>query len=387
MKLAAGVKERTAAQEALQKLQRDLEGASKEKATLFSEHESLKDMLEALRSERAKLAEALEVSKAKLAATEAQRTEQAERAEQLQQELGAAVAGREATDRKLADLESQLVAATLQHKSLSKQCESAHQGSRHLQAQLEQAQATHKELSNNHSKAQDTIRSLLEKVARFITEKESLAHDVSNKTTQLKEAAEAAERAQEEGEAQITDAAKRAAEEREKQQFRIKKLETELLSSKTQLEESEALLKAAEASGSVLRAKLADAQSKVIFQPLFCCVQATPIYHPLQGRLLESHTASRQGNRYSLHTMLLRCWVSYQGNVGDNNVLRSVAGARSADRDCQDRHRAARGHSSSRIRPGRRREGRDESQGSAELRHCPGGAAQQPAAQSEGSSL
>ena len=305
-------------------MQRDLEGASKEKAKLFSEQESLKVMLEALRSERAKLAEALKGSEAKLAATEAQRTEQAERAEQLQQELGAAVASREATDRKLADLESQLVAATLQHKSLSKQCESVQQGSRDLQAQLEQAQARHKELSNNHGEAQDTIRSLSEKVARFNTEKEGLAHDISKKTTQLKEAAEAAERAQEEGEAQITDAARRAAEEREKQQFRIKKLETELLSSKTHVNELEALLKAAEASASVLRAKLADAQIKVIFQPLLWYDQATRLYNPLQGRLLVSHAASRQGRCSGLHTLLQRCWHSCEGDIRDWNVLRSV---------------------------------------------------------------
>ena len=68
---------------------------------------------------------------------EAQRTEQAERSKQLQQELAAAVAGREAADHKLAELESQLLAATLQHKVLSRQHESAQQGSRELQAQLD----------------------------------------------------------------------------------------------------------------------------------------------------------------------------------------------------------------------------------------------------------
>ena len=263
-KLAQGVKESAAAQEALESQGRDLVGISKEKAALSSEHDSLKDMLEALRGERAKLAEALDASEAKLAATEAQRTEQAERAEQLQQELAAAVTGREATEQKLVELESELLGATLQHRNLSKQHESAQQGSRDLETQLSSAQAAHEELSNKHDDAQNTMKSLREKVADLSKENEHLAKEASSKDAKLKEAVEAADRAQEEAEAQVTEAARKAAEEGEAQQFRIKNLETELRSSKTHIQELEALLKAAEASESVLKAKLAESHSKVI---------------------------------------------------------------------------------------------------------------------------
>ena len=266
-KLVQSVKERAATQDTLQSLREDLQGATEEKAALSSEYDSLKDMLEALRGERAKFAEALEASEARLATTEAQHTQQAERSERLQQELAAAVASREVvTDQKLAELEGQLLGATLQHKDLSRQHETAQQGSRNLQAELEQEQSAHQELLKRHGEAQDTIDSLREKVAGLTKDKEGLVHELSDKDAMLKEAAEAADRAQEEAETQITEAARRAAEEGEAHRFRVKNFETDLRSSKTQIEELEALLKASEASESVLKAKLATAQSKVVLQ-------------------------------------------------------------------------------------------------------------------------
>ena len=169
------------------------------------------------------------------------------------------------------------MAATLQHKDLSGQHQSALQGSQDLRAQLEQAQAAHEELSKKHSEAQDTIKSLTEKVAgltkeneSLTKEKEGLALEVSSKDAKLREAVEAADRAQEEAEAQITDAARKAAEEGEAHQFRAKNIEADLRSSETHVEELEALLKASEASESVLKARAADAQSKVTPSTSFC---------------------------------------------------------------------------------------------------------------------
>ena len=264
--------ESTAARETLSNLQRDLNASEKERQALTSEHNSLKDTVEALRGERAKLAQALKGSEARAVATEGQRLMQAQRAERLQQELAAAVAGREAADVKLADLESQLVAATLQHKQLRAKHESAQQGSRDLQSHLTKARSAHEELSSHHSKAQDTIASLKEELAILSKEKEGLAQEVSNRDAQLKEAVEAADRAQEEAEAQVTDTARKAAEESEKQAFRIKNLESDLRSSRTHIEELEALLKASEASESVLKTKLAESQAKVANPCLFTTV-------------------------------------------------------------------------------------------------------------------
>ena len=82
-----GAEESAAAHDTLQSLRRDVEAASKDKAALSSEHDSVKGMLEALRGERAELAEALEASEARLAAKEAQHAEQAERCSELQQWL------------------------------------------------------------------------------------------------------------------------------------------------------------------------------------------------------------------------------------------------------------------------------------------------------------